>query len=485
MSDPDSMVHAVYTALESQHAAFPSITETQRIVLSPSADPKEKQLAVAQLHDHHSRWDGALNEESRAVRALMDQTYLSPANVSKCVYLEREIRMQRTRLRVLGVELQSVVSTGIAPTPVCVMAFGESPLPTAVLKGKCLADPIHVHLITSAGCSVQDASRVQLMMLPSGGGAGGGTGSSSSRKSKDYSIGECALDSESLSARFFPTFNKGSRSSLVSIKCGTSLCISDVNGVVHNVTAESDKSLPLVVMTNECQWEKAEGLILRHESFAMENVDWESASRVECPWPRFANLLQRRFVWASKQNVNEPARCLSRYDLEYIRSRWFGGGDVVTKSSAELFWAWFGPMMQKIRYTRNIGAMYMEGCICGFISKEDVNKALGGAPEGTYIVRFSESHAGQFAVAYATAELDASRVHHYLVKQDDTPRTKGLPDFLGEFPGFRYLLQVIFDGAGNPSLRPIEKDVALEKFYSKKRGAVDKELGDYDSNLVL
>jgi hypothetical protein len=44
-------------------------------------------------------------------------------------------------------------------------------------------------------------------------------------------------------------------------------------------------------------------------------------------------------------------------------------------------------------------------CCCVLISVQDVNNALHGRDPGTFLVRFSERHAGQFAVAYVGYEM--------------------------------------------------------------------------------
>lgn len=47
------------------------------------------------------------------------------------------------------------------------------------------------------------------------------------------------------------------------------------------------------------------------------------------------------------------------------------------------------------------------------MTREEVDMALTGEPPGTFIMRFSERHAGQFGIAYVCSD---TKVKHYLVQ---------------------------------------------------------------------
>ncbi len=49
------------------------------------------------------------------------------------------------------------------------------------------------------------------------------------------------------------------------------------------------------------------------------------------------------------------------------------------------------------------------------MGREDVNASLKGQDPGTTIIRFSESHYGQFAIAYTGTEKPTN-IKHYLVQ---------------------------------------------------------------------
>lgn len=54
----------------------------------------------------------------------------------------------------------------------------------------------------------------------------------------------------------------------------------------------------------------------------------------------------------------------------------------------------------------------------GFMGREDVNAALQNQEPGTCVVRFSERHGGQFAIAYIGAEKPF-KIKHYLVQPNE------------------------------------------------------------------
>ncbi len=90
---------------------------------------------------------------------------------------------------------------------------------------------------------------------------------------------------------------------------------------------------------------------------------------------------------------------------------------MVSQASFDSFWGWFGKNLQKLRYQRHVCSMWQSGLIYGFISrfqvntlgliiraladvKRQVDEALKNEEAGTFLIRFSERHAGLFAVGY-------------------------------------------------------------------------------------
>ena len=101
--------------------------------------------------------------------------------------------------------------------------------------------------------------------------------------------------------------------------------------------------------------------------------------------------------------------------------------------------------------------------IYGFITKQETNQALVNQEEGTFLIRFSETCPGLFAVGYVSDD-PSEYVKHYLVKPEDTGSQKTLPDFLREKPQFKYLLKL---DPNTGHLYKSAKDSFLKPFYSK------------------
>ena len=95
--------------------------------------------------------------------------------------------------------------------------------------------------------------------------------------------------------------------------------------------------------------------------------------------------------------------------------------------------------LQLVRYQRHVVQLWEEGLIYGFMGRNDIDAVLSGHPPGSFIIRFSERHAGQFAVSYVVSRGD---IRHYLIKSNDTAGAKiTLPDFLRSVHPWRYLLR--------------------------------------------
>jgi hypothetical protein len=77
------------------------------------------------------------------------------------------------------------------------------------------------------------------------------------------------------------------------------------------------------------------------------------------------------------------------------------------------------------------------------MTKEECNKALATQNLGTFLIRFSESNPGMFAIAYVYEKQTdgVEKIKHFLVKSEDIGSNKSLPDFLREKELFQYLLK--------------------------------------------
>jgi len=281
------------------------------------------------------------------------------------------------------------------------------------------------------------------------------------------------LDSFRRQAKFYLKFSVGTRKNPVRLKFGIQLQIQQ-GSQSQTVTVESNSSRSFIVITNECQWEEAEGILLKKDAFG---------EQTDVTWPQFANVLQRHFLRASRQDLVKPARYLTVFDFEYLRDKFFPGETVINQKGYDNFWTWFGKGVQKLRYQRHICPLWQTGLIYGFLTREAVEETLMNEEVGTFLIRFAERHPGLFAVGYKTDEPDINKsVRHYLIRPEDTGTKKTLPDFLADCSAFLYLLQVTPEiDNGKPKLRKFSRDVALQPYYSKKQSVTNAQ--GYDDSL--
>lgn len=166
---------------------------------------------------------------------------------------------------------------------------------------------------------------------------------------------------------------------------------------------------PFIIITHESQWVEAASKLIVHDAFGADLARTIS-------WQRFMNVVHLHYFRASRQELKSAVRKLNPMDMLYFFNRFFASS-TVTHAKALEFLRWFAPAMAALRFKKQVQPMWLSGCICGFIDKERCNRALSLLPEGTFLIRFSESSPGQFAVAYVSDD-PRERVKHYLVKPE-------------------------------------------------------------------
>jgi hypothetical protein len=182
----------------------------------------------------------------------------------------------------------------------------------------------------------------------------------------------------------------------------------------------SNMTQPFIVMTNESQFGDSAGKLLEQEGFG---------SKKSIPWLRFANLLQLHYLIATRQSLSKIGRPLTKTDLAYIWQLKFDRATDLTVAAVEEFWGWFGKLLHILRHQKPVPELWVKGFVFGFISKESANALLAGHAIGTFLIRFSEQSAGQFAVACVAKGKTAGAaptIKHHLVPQS----TKKLPDYI-------------------------------------------------------
>ena len=280
---------------------------------------------------------------------------------------------------------------------------------------------------------------------------------------------------ESLRAFFPVKFIEGTRKSPARLTFTLNLSVSQCGSPSPlKVSLSSEPTPPFLIMTNQRQYEFCERELLIRHAFSNN----AKSARWEC----FVNALQAQFIRSTRQEPCNPVRPLSSHALAYFKEQFFHSDasstkTMVTRKEVRQFWSWYAYTLQVLRYQRHMAQLWERGLFYGFMSKEDSVALLqhgmpsgGSCPPGTFVIRFSQSHAGQFAVAYSSG---AGRVHHYLVKEHETAGAKiTLPDFLHSVHSWRHLMQVCSGGGAHSSSRPefkcLDKDVSLKEFYHSK-----------------
>jgi hypothetical protein len=255
-------------------------------------------------------------------------------------------------------------------------------------------------------------------------------------------------------ARFPLKFPSGTRKTVVHLKFGMPLG--------HGPSApavESEMSDPLIIITNECQWEGSLGTLIKKHAFG---------GKLEITWPLFTNTLQHYFLMATRQDNNFPKRPLSEFDFQYLHTKFFGARPSITQTAFDKFWEWFGKIVHVVRFQRHVCSLWQLGVIYGFMERDFVHNVLvnNRQPPGTFLIRFSERHAGQFDIVWVGSNPTGSiEINHYLVKHDDIggPR-RTLPDFLYMCPQFMLLLQLTTGEDGVPSFVAVRKADVLQQF---------------------
>jgi len=193
------------------------------------------------------------------------------------------------------------------------------------------------------------------------------------------------------------------------------------------------------------------------------------------PWPLVANELSVFFLKATRQDLTNPTRGLSDKDFVYLHKTKFGGNSQIPVSDFERFWEqWFGKVLRELRYNRLLKMMWNLGFIYGFVDKDNVRPLLAKSLPGHFLLRFSDRYSGSLAVN----TIKSGNVSNYLIKPEEIVK-KTHADFLRTKRELTHLLQFMnkYTAEDLPVFRPLEKDTALDQFYTK---TTDEQNSGYD-----
>jgi len=136
----------------------------------------------------------------------------------------------------------------------------EDPFPLVITKGKQLDDdPIVVQLLSGANVEFQSFSKVKVAIV-----CDNQQGKANNQKTIENDTQ--TMDVFRRVVKWHLKFLNGTRKNAVNLRFGMQVQVSQGPGSAA-VTIESNNSQPLIVITNECQWEESEGVLIKKDAF--------------------------------------------------------------------------------------------------------------------------------------------------------------------------------------------------------------------------
>merc|ERR1712137_120667 len=344
-----SLLEKVYHLQRTQKEHLLKIRQVQKQVM---CNPQEHTFKL--LDSQHRALKEQIDIEVKALQNLYTQTVLLPAEVHRLLLLVQELKIQQTQLELFRQELHQLTQPHAPNRCIATLVVSQEPFPMVVTKGKQLdEDAVVVQLLSGANVEFQSFSQMKVAMVWE-------NHQSKANNQKNIDSDTQTVDAFNRVAKWHLKFLNGTRKNSVTLRFGMQVQVSQPSGAV-TVTVESHSTRPFIVITNECQWEESEGALLKKDAFG---------EQAEIPWPQFANVLQRHFLRATRQDAISPTRCLSDTDFDYIHTKFFGGHATITPKAYTSFWTWFGKTIKKLRYQRHILPLWQTGLIHGFLSRE-------------------------------------------------------------------------------------------------------------------
>uniref|UniRef100_A0A3Q1K9W8 Signal transducer and activator of transcription n=1 Tax=Anabas testudineus TaxID=64144 RepID=A0A3Q1K9W8_ANATE len=171
-------------------------------------------------------------------------------------------------------------------------------------------------------------------------------------------------------------------------------------------------SLPVVVIVHGSQDNNALATIIWDCAFSEpDRVPFVVPERV--PWRLMYNTLNSKFTSEVQTQHN-----LDTYNQHFLAQKIFDKSDFADDLSNMMvswaqfnkevlpgrpftFWQWFEGVMELTK--KHLKTYWSEGLIFGFIGKQHLHLILKDRPNGTFLLRFSDSEIGGITIAYVSA----------------------------------------------------------------------------------
>ncbi|XP_077409626.1 signal transducer and activator of transcription 6 isoform X2 [Vanacampus margaritifer] len=226
-------------------------------------------------------------------------------------------------------------------------------------------------------------------------------------------------------------------------------------------------SLPLVVIVHGSQDNNALATIIWDCAFSEpDRVPFVVPERV--PWNLMCSTLNSKFTSEVQTHHN-----LNHYNQHFLAQKIFDKPDLNADFSNMMvswaqfnkevlpgrlftFWQWFEGVMDLAK--KHLRTYWSEGLIFGFIGKQHLNVILNKMPNGTFLLRFSDSEIGGITIAY----VDATEMgEHKQIIKNIKPFTKRDLDIRSLGDRIRDISEITFLYPDFP------KHDVFKKFYSE------------------
>uniref|UniRef100_A0A8C8ARK6 Signal transducer and activator of transcription n=2 Tax=Strigidae TaxID=30459 RepID=A0A8C8ARK6_9STRI len=231
-------------------------------------------------------------------------------------------------------------------------------------------------------------------------------------------------------------------------------------------------SLPIVVIVHGNQDNNAKATVLWDNAFSeIDRVPFVVAERV--PWEKMCDTLNLKFmaeVQTTKGLLKEHYFFLAQKifndhsaspeDFQSRSVSWAQFNKEILPGRGFTFWQWFDGVLDLTK--RCLKSYWSDRLIIGFISKQYVCKLLSTEPDGTFLLRFSDSEIGGVTIA------------HVIRGKDGSSQVENIQPFSAKDLSIRSLGDRIRDLGQLRNLYPnTPKDQAFGSHYNKEQTGKD------------
>ncbi|KAM4610102.1 signal transducer and activator of transcription 6 [Polymixia lowei] len=171
-------------------------------------------------------------------------------------------------------------------------------------------------------------------------------------------------------------------------------------------------SLPVVIIVHGSQDNNALATVIWDCAFSEPNrIPFVVPERV--PWKLMCMTLNTKFM-----SEVQTHHCLDQYNQHFLAQKIFDKPDIsgdfsnmmvswaqfnkeVLPGRQFTFWQWFEGVMELTK--KHLRTYWSDGLIFGFIGKQHLHLILKDRPNGTFLLRFSDSEIGGITIAYVAA----------------------------------------------------------------------------------